>query len=181
MYSRDTRCLRQSGRYLVVHRLSLFSVTVITYFNFAFEFNQIVPLICSISASPNTVVALSVTRDQSEFQIVMELSLTCPNRLSRVTCDIAEPIQGLSGDYSGGGRGLMVIRILQWRHNGRNGVSNHKFHDCLLNVQIKGKIKALRHWPLWGEFTGHRWIPRTKGQQRGKCFHLMTSSWHDEW
>ena len=23
-----------------------------------------------------------------------------------------------------------------------------------------------------------RWIPRTKGQLRGKCFHLMTSSWH---
>ena len=22
-----------------------------------------------------------------------------------------------------------------------------------------------------------RWIPRTKGQSRGKCFHLMTSSW----
>ena len=28
-----------------------------------------------------------------------------------------------------------------------------------------------------------RWIPRTKGQLRGKCFHLMTSSWvdHDPW
>ena len=26
------------------------------------------------------------------------------------------------------------------------------------------------------EFTGDRWIPRTKGQWRGKCFHLMTSS-----
>ena len=23
-----------------------------------------------------------------------------------------------------------------------------------------------------------RWIPRAKGQLRGKCFHLMTSSWH---
>ena len=23
-----------------------------------------------------------------------------------------------------------------------------------------------------------RWIPRTKGQLRGKCFHLMTSSWY---
>ena len=23
----------------------------------------------------------------------------------------------------------------------------------------------------------HRWIPRTKGQLRRKCFHLMTSSW----
>ena len=27
------------------------------------------------------------------------------------------------------------------------------------------------------EFTADRWIPRTKGQLRGKCFHLMTSSW----
>ena len=33
-----------------------------------------------------------------------------------------------------------------------------------------------RHWPLCGEFTVDRWIPRTNGQQRGKCFHLMTSS-----
>ena len=29
---------------------------------------------------------------------------------------------------------------------------------------------------LLGEFTGDRWIPRTKGQWRGKCFNLMTSS-----
>ena len=27
------------------------------------------------------------------------------------------------------------------------------------------------------EFTGDRWISRTNGQLRGKCFHLMTSSW----
>ena len=26
------------------------------------------------------------------------------------------------------------------------------------------------------EFTGDRWTPRTNGQLRGKCFHLMTSS-----
>ena len=37
-------------------------------------------------------------------------------------------------------------------------------------------IKAPHHWPLWGEFTGDRWIPRTKGQWRGKFSHLMTSS-----
>ena len=29
---------------------------------------------------------------------------------------------------------------------------------------------------LWG-IHRDRWIPRTKGQLRGKCFHLMTSSW----
>ena len=27
---------------------------------------------------------------------------------------------------------------------------------------------------VWGI---HRWIPRTNGQWRGKCLHLMTSSW----
>ena len=26
------------------------------------------------------------------------------------------------------------------------------------------KHQAPRHWPLWEEFTGDRWIPRTKGQ-----------------
>ena len=28
-----------------------------------------------------------------------------------------------------------------------------------IQAQIKENIKALRHWPLWGEFTGDRWIP----------------------
>ena len=31
---------------------------------------------------------------------------------------------------------------------------------------------------VWG-IHRDRWIPRTKGQLRGKCFHLMTSSWCD--
>ena len=30
---------------------------------------------------------------------------------------------------------------------------------------------------LVGEFTGDQWIPLTKCQWRGKCFHLMMSSW----
>ena len=32
---------------------------------------------------------------------------------------------------------------------------------------------------VWG-IHRDRWIPRTKGQLRGKCFHLMTSSWGSE-
>ena len=31
---------------------------------------------------------------------------------------------------------------------------------------------------VWG-IHRDRWIPRTKGQLRGKCFHLMTSSWRE--
>ena len=60
---------------------------------------------------------------------------------------------------------------LQWRHNGRDGVSNHQFTEPFIQVQIKESIKGPRHWP-----SCPRWIPRTKGQWRGKCFHLMTSS-----
>ena len=62
----------------------------------------------------------------------------------------------------------MSLDSLQWRHNDHDGVSNHQPHDCLLNrlfkAQIKENIKALRHWPLWGEFPGGRRIPRTNGQ-----------------
>ena len=49
-------------------------------------------------------------------------------------------------------------------------------YSTVIQTQIKEDIKAPRHWPLWGEFTGDRWIPRTNGQYRGKCFQLMTSS-----
>ena len=37
-------------------------------------------------------------------------------------------------------------------------------YSTVIQAQIKENIKALRHWPLWGEFTGDRWIPCTKGQ-----------------
>ena len=33
-----------------------------------------------------------------------------------------------------------------------------------IQTQIKENIKAPRHGPLCGEFTGDRWIPRTNGQ-----------------
>ena len=38
------------------------------------------------------------------------------------------------------------------------------------------KHQAPRHWPLCGEITGDRWIPRTNGQLLEKCFNFMTSS-----
>ena len=49
--------------------------------------------------------------------------------------------------------------------------------ELLLQAQKRENIKAPRYWPLWGELTSGRWTPRTKGQWRGNCFHLKTSSW----
>ena len=50
-------------------------------------------------------------------------------------------------------------------------------YSTVIQAQITESTKAPRHRPLCGEFTGHRWIPRTNSQSRGKCFHLMTSPW----
>ena len=56
----------------------------------------------------------------------------------------------------------------KWRYNELDGAPNHQPHDYLLNrlvkAQIKENIEAPRHKPLWGEFPGDRWIPRTKSQ-----------------
>ena len=45
----------------------------------------------------------------------------------------------------------------------------------LFRHRSKKNLKAPRHWPWCGEFTGDRWIPRTKGQWCENCFHFMTS------
>ena len=73
--------------------------------------------------------------------------------------------------------GLHVITFTsQWPRWRLKSPASRLFTQSFIQAQIKENIKAPRHWPLCGEFTGDRWIPRTKGQWRGKCFHLMTSS-----
>ena len=83
--------------------------------------------------------------------------------------------------YTAATMGVIEPLPLQWRHSGRDGVSKlpapRLFTQRFIQAQIKENIKAPRHWPSCGEFTGNRWVPRTNGQWRWKCFHLMTSSW----
>ena len=69
---------------------------------------------------------------------------------------------------------------LQSRHNGQDGVSNHQRHDCLLSRLFRGRSKKTSKLRVTGLCGGiHRWPvnSQTNGQLRGKCFHLMTSSW----
>ena len=70
---------------------------------------------------------------------------------------------------------------LQWRHDERHGVSNHRRHDCLLNRLLDAdKRKHQSSAPLAFVRGIHRSPVNSphKGQWRGKCFHVMTSSWH---
>ena len=64
---------------------------------------------------------------------------------------------------------LLHALILQWSHNGRDRVSNHRHLDCLLTRLIRRRSKKAPKLgatgratcPLWGEFPGECWIPFT--------------------
>ena len=72
---------------------------------------------------------------------------------------------------------LLAITVTSWWVRWRlKPPASRLFTQPFIRAQIIENIKAPCHWLLCGEFTGNRWIPRTKGQERGKCFHLMTSS-----
>ena len=62
-----------------------------------------------------------------------------------------------SGGHVSRPEGNWMYFALQWRNNGREGFSNHRRLNCLLNClfrrRFKENTKALRHWPLWGKFT----------------------------
>ena len=48
------------------------------------------------------------------------------------------------------------------------------FAQLLDQGQIKENIKASRHWPLWGKFTGDRWVIVFK---RGERIEISSTEW----
>ena len=58
---------------------------------------------------------------------------------------------------------------LYWPHNERDGVSNHRRPDCLLNRLFRRRSKEHQSSALLAFVRGIR-------QRDGKCFHLMTTS-----
>ena len=69
-----------------------------------------------------------------------------------------------------------------WRHNGRDGVSNHQPHDCLINRLFRRRSKNTSKFRFTGLCAGNS--PRTgefphKWPVSRKMFPLMTSSWNN--
>ena len=59
------------------------------------------------------------------------------------------------------------VRSAPWRlqeeHRWRLKLPAYRlFSQPFIQAQTIENIKAPRHWPLWGEFTGYRWIPAQK-------------------
>ena len=74
---------------------------------------------------------------------------------------------------------LIVIWLtLLWRHNGRDDDSNIRRFDCLLKRMCSCRSKKTSKFCVTGFCEGNSAVTGTKGQQSGKCLHLMTSSWN---
>ena len=72
---------------------------------------------------------------------------------------------------------LISITVTSWWEQWRlKSPAPWLFTQTFVQMQIKDNIEAPHRWPLCRQFTDQWRIPRTKGQWRGKCFHLMTSS-----
>ena len=84
---------------------------------------------------------------------------------------------------------------LEWRHNGRDGVSNHQPHHCLFNrlfrrrskktskLCVTGLVWGIHRWPM---NSSHKW-PVTRKMFpfddviMKKCSDGSTDEWMNEW
>ena len=57
-----------------------------------------------------------------------------------------------------------IMATSKWARWRLKSSASPLFTQLFGQAQIKENIKAPRSWSLCGEFTGERWIPRTKGQ-----------------
>ena len=73
----------------------------------------------------------------------------------------------------------MTSKLAPWR---LRSPASWLFIQSFIQAQIRENIKALRHWPLCGEFTGDRWITRIvellaqMDSNAETVFYLITSS-----
>ena len=68
----------------------------------------------------------------------------------------------------------------QWRHNGRDGVSNFQPRHCLLNCLFRWRSNKTSKLGITGLCVGNSTVTgQFPGQMasNGKFFHLMASSW----
>ena len=79
---------------------------------------------------------------------------------------------------------LLAISPLQWRHNGRNGVSNHQPHHCLLNRLLRRRSKKTSELRVTGLCVGNSPGTGEFPAQMASCAENVFISWrhHDcEW
>ena len=80
---------------------------------------------------------------------------------------------------------MMILRVpnsLQWRHDGRNGVSNHQPHYCLLNCIFSRRLTKTSKLRVTGLFEGNSPLTREFPAQRASNAENVSIWWRNhEW
>ena len=106
-------------------------------------------------------------RDKTKITLKESITIyTMGNALKTAVC------KNVGHFYSG-------RNMLQWRHNYRDGASNHQPHDYLLNRLFRRRSKKTWKFRVTNLCAGNSPAVNSphKGKWRGICFYLMTSSY----
>ena len=130
-------------------------------------------LLCLFSGVPLTVIITDIRGTSTvSISLSIESSLCIQVGITKICYSSDYTLQEIhkSSPICCEQRGKIVdetMSALQWRHIERDGVSNHRLlflAQSFVQAQIRENIKTRCCWPLWGEYTGDRWIPLTKDQ-----------------
>ena len=69
------------------------------------------------------------------------------------------------------------LHTLQWRHNGRDGVSNHQPHDCLFNRSFRRRSKKISNLCVTGLCEGNSSVTGEFPAQRANNAENVSISW----
>ena len=72
----------------------------------------------------------------------------------------------------------IMIYHLQWRHNGRDSVSNHQPHDCLLNRLFRRRSKKTSKPRITGLCAGNSPVPGEFPTQMASNAENISIWWH---
>ena len=77
---------------------------------------------------------------------------------------------------------LRCMQTIQWRHNGRDGVSNHQLHDCLLNCLFRLRSKKTSTLHITGLCVGNSPVTGEFSTQMASKAENVSISWcHHGW
>ena len=75
-------------------------------------------------------------------------------------------------------RALLAIHSLQWRHNERDGISNHQTHYCLLNCLLRHRSKKMWELCVTGLCEGNSPVTGEFPSQKASNAENVSIWWH---
>ena len=69
---------------------------------------------------------------------------------------------------------------LQWCHNGRDCVSNHQPHDCLLNRIFRRRSKKSSKFHVTDLSVGNQWASNVENVSIWRCHHALNGRANDK-